>query len=319
MSWMISREMMVACASSPSSQALVAAYSADTCSDGAPSAQLSVMPTRRRFYVKDKMMGYSHRSLCGLTCPRLTVTRGRALLRSYLADFHARIFRRPERAQVSPAAAPASGKSLPGLLARFDRATSSWRTPQSSLLAGSMLFSATWPRSGSMRNGACYRRPMLARRTSGNGCGLWPTPSATDGQRGGTITPQMTGQSLPQMINTPEKWPTPTSRDYRSPNAKPYADRGGGKKGEQLPNFVGGQLNPDWVEWLMNWPIGWSSIGSLTTIRPHDWSIEPPDVPRVATGIPARVDRLKALGNGQVPQCAAEAWRLLHKRLTEDR
>jgi len=27
--------------------------------------------------------------------------------------------------------------------------------------------------------------------------------------------------------------------------------------------------------------------------------------------VASRVDRLKAIGNGQVPQCAAEAWRLL--------
>ena len=33
--------------------------------------------------------------------------------------------------------------------------------------------------------------------------------------------------------------------------------------------------------------------------------------PRVAHGVAARVDRLKAIGNGQVPQCAAEAWRIL--------
>ena len=33
--------------------------------------------------------------------------------------------------------------------------------------------------------------------------------------------------------------------------------------------------------------------------------------PRVENGVIARVDRLKAIGNGQVPQCAAEAWRLL--------
>jgi len=44
---------------------------------------------------------------------------------------------------------------------------------------------------------------------------------------------------------------------------------------------------------------------------------EPADVPRVATGIAARVDRLKCIGNGQVPACAAEAWRQLHKRLME--
>jgi hypothetical protein len=34
-------------------------------------------------------------------------------------------------------------------------------------------------------------------------------------------------------------------------------------------------------------------------------------VMRVADGVAARVDRLKALGNGQVPACAAAAWRLL--------
>jgi hypothetical protein len=28
-----------------------------------------------------------------------------------------------------------------------------------------------------------------------------------------------------------------------------------------------------------------------------------------------RVDRLKAIGNGQVPLCAATAWRLLNERL----
>ena len=38
-------------------------------------------------------------------------------------------------------------------------------------------------------------------------------------------------------------------------------------------------------------------------------------VPRVVHGVAARVDRLKAIGNGQVPQCAAEAWRILHERL----
>jgi hypothetical protein len=29
----------------------------------------------------------------------------------------------------------------------------------------------------------------------------------------------------------------------------------------------------------------------------------------------ARLDRLKAIGNGQVPLCAATAWRLLKERL----
>lgn len=42
-----------------------------------------------------------------------------------------------------------------------------------------------------------------------------------------------------------------------------------------------------------------------------DWWAVEPDLGRVANGVAARVDRLKAIGNGQVPQCAAQAWRLL--------
>lgn len=42
------------------------------------------------------------------------------------------------------------------------------------------------------------------------------------------------------------------------------------------------------------------------------WKVEP-NVGRVADGVAARVDRLKAIGNGQVPLCAATAWKLLTK------
>ena len=40
------------------------------------------------------------------------------------------------------------------------------------------------------------------------------------------------------------------------------------------------------------------------------WQTEP-NVGRVADGVAARMDRLKAIGNGQVPLCAATAWELL--------
>jgi len=43
----------------------------------------------------------------------------------------------------------------------------------------------------------------------------------------------------------------------------------------------------------------------------HWWQTEP-NVGRVAHGVAHRVDRLKAIGNGQVPLCAATAWRLLN-------
>ena len=44
------------------------------------------------------------------------------------------------------------------------------------------------------------------------------------------------------------------------------------------------------------------------------WSVEP-DVGRVAHGVADRVDRLRALGNGQVPLVAAAAWTELMRRV----
>ena len=44
------------------------------------------------------------------------------------------------------------------------------------------------------------------------------------------------------------------------------------------------------------------------------WAVEP-RVGRVADGVAARVDRLKAIGNGQVPQVVAAVWRKLSESL----
>ena len=44
------------------------------------------------------------------------------------------------------------------------------------------------------------------------------------------------------------------------------------------------------------------------------WAAEP-NVGRVVDGLASRVDRLKAIGNGQVPLCAATAWNILSERI----
>jgi hypothetical protein len=44
------------------------------------------------------------------------------------------------------------------------------------------------------------------------------------------------------------------------------------------------------------------------------WEIEPP-LDRVADGISHRLERIKGLGNAQVPLCAATAWRILYERI----
>ena len=89
-------------------------------------------------------------------------------------------------------------------------------------------------------------------------------------------------------------------------NARPLSERIGG-----------GSLNPAWVEWLMNWPLGWTAMEPLSEDAMNDWSqpgwwdAEPADVPRTMPRGPDHVVRLSAIGNGQVPQCMALAWELL--------
>ena len=134
---------------------------------------------------------------------------------------------------------------------------------------------------------------MLGRRISGTGFGLWATPSATDGQRGGTITENMTGVSLAQMVNTPTRWPTPIASDSRGSSGRPAPGeqtqlvdavrfatplsrdwRSGkasqathDKNSRPLSEQIGGSLNPTWVEWLMGWPLGWTDLKPLATAK----------------------------------------------------
>ena len=58
---------------------------------------------------------------------------------------------------------------------------------------------------------------------------------------------------------------------------------------------------------------GWRPEGR-EAIKGDGWWGTEPDVGRVADGVASRVDRLKCLGNGQVPAVAATAFRLLRER-----
>lgn len=111
----------------------------------------------------------------------------------------------------------------------------------------------------------------------------WPTPTVQDGkgrdrhnQKNGGVTLSLLGEArmypTPTATNTkanhmrgadkgkerkPRTYlPTPCARDYRSPNTN-------GNMADQLPNVIGGQLNPMWVEWLMGWPLGWTDLQPL--------------------------------------------------------
>lgn len=139
---------------------------------------------------------------------------------------------------------------------------------------------------------------------------MWITPSASDSTRGGKITNKMTGSSLAKQINTSERWPTPTAtlsskggritlrkgreggtlieavsaRTWPTPVAsmakgsspaaltrKCGADRSNDRLDHAVMASDGGQLNPEWVEWLMGWPIGWTELKPLAMDRFREW------------------------------------------------
>ena len=130
-----------------------------------------------------------------------------------------------------------------------------------------------------------------------------PTPHgfSEDGRSNGP-----SGNELGRAVN--RLLPTPTTQDAKNNGGPSQRER----NTPPLNAVAGGSLNPAWVAWLMGWPVNWESLEPLATMDGMgDWSEEPNGVPRVAKGVPDRVNRLKALGNGQVPQCVAAAWRVL--------
>jgi hypothetical protein len=241
------------------SRALVAAYSEATCSDGEQFAQLNGNPTQLAYLPPDKMTAFSRLSRFGMTFAPLTDDSGEALLMSYRAGFHARILALPEEGQASTAHDPASGLKWHASLAKFDPATSSWRTVQPSLLGDLGESSVIWPRSGMTAGGRCWAQPMLARRTSVNESGLWPTPTVCGNynRKGASAT---SGDGLATAVRM---WPTPRCFMHKDSTT----DRGKSNLGE----VVGGSLNPPWVEWLMGWPLGWTDLKPLETGRFQAW------------------------------------------------
>ena len=83
---------------------------------------------------------------------------------------------------------------------------------------------------------------------------------------------------------------------------------------DQRKNFLGNSESTGFTPCFKGQRQGESWRASIGTSQ--WWEIEPP-VGRVANGMVDRVDRLKAIGNGQVPLCAATAWNILNPRQTE--
>ena len=388
--WIISNALMKACENLHCSQALVEESSEDTCWDGEQSAQLSGNHTQLAYLPPDKMTAFSRLSRFGMTFKPLTESRGAELLTLYLAASLARTYPQQAKEQELKEADQECGNTWQELSVKYDLDSHSWRTHLCLWDEALQWSSVTLPKWGMTVSGVLFQHPTAERPINGTGSGLWPTPTAHNAKE----------------TNAPSE----TLRNEAT-----------------LASRVGGHLNPDWVELLMGWPKGWSSLQPIDRSEFNDWhqgfsgqnmrvrsDIQPPNnaerqtsgckaisgaevlqpevrkhkesseakklpvasqeisegcvrgvrlcketrcsplrsgsdqqqpdqspnivqplprllarygkeawkdgrwedaVSRVAKDVAARVDRLKAIGNGQVPICAARAFQILAKEL----
>jgi hypothetical protein len=101
-------------------------------------------------------------------------------------------------------------------------------------------------------------------KTSGDGLATfvakWPTPTKSDGTGGPGCSGRMGGANLRTAVKT---YPTPTRQDAKNNGSPSQQER----NTKPLNAEVGGPLNPEWVEWLMGWPIGHTELASSETAK----------------------------------------------------
>lgn len=162
------------------------------------------------------------RLLSGVTSRPSTARRGVALWISSWAG-------RPAKTSVSPESEPGSkGPAAPFSVtssewfARLSPDGCSWKTSEDcSLLPGilSDSSSVSWPVSGSMRSGRCFRRPRVALRTGESGSSSWPTAQSRDG-KGASDQVQDRGTRGAPLNEIAKLWPTSTARDSRGSGSR---------------------------------------------------------------------------------------------------
>jgi hypothetical protein len=145
------------------------------------------------------------------------------------------------------------------------------KTYQPSLTGDLTEFSGKLPKAGLMRNGKLFQRQAWERRTKGNGFSLLPTPKAQDMKHSpsNALNNQANGYQmhLPHAVGL---LPTPKAMDgdRGSVGTITRFNNATGRKAlksaignlQPDPNQVKGQLNPEFVEWMQGYPLGWTDI-----------------------------------------------------------
>jgi hypothetical protein len=226
------------------SQALVAEYLVDTCSDGEPSAPLSGNPIQQAYCAPDKMTAFSRLSRFGMTFKPLTANRGEELLTLYREGFHAKTLVQQDEAQELTESAAVCGEKWRASFTKYDPDSRSWKTHQCSLVEDLESFLETWPQWGLMRDGECWEQMQLGLVTIEKEFGYWPTPTATDWNATGKLE-----------------------------TLKRQGDKNGAGHQNKPPYQYARKFNMKMPlaaqEILMKWPLGWTDLKPLEMDKSH--------------------------------------------------
>ncbi|MCM0760486.1 hypothetical protein M7775_18185 [Sporomusa sphaeroides DSM 2875] len=171
------------------------------------------------------------------------------------------------------------------------------------ILAHSQQFEYCQRHSGDFQRGRERQAQQIRAGSSSSTKLMWPTPCASNFK-----TPCEHGQGGRNLQTEVKLWATPSAQDCQG-------SHGGGQHSSLRTDIYNvkkktgetGQLNPDWVECLMNFPIGWTNPECENPIEWPGWpafrgqkqyTYEPP---RIATSNKYREKRIKACGNAVLP------------------
>lgn len=231
------------------SQALVAEFSEANSSVGELSAPSNGTPTHGMFWSPGKTTDASTPSRSGMMFRPLTDTHGEAVLMSCLEASLVRTSAPQAREPESKESEVECGNTWHELSVRFDPASSSWKTHQCLWEEVLPWSSVTLPKWGLMCDGVLWERTTAALHTEETESGLWATPSARDWK------------------DTPGMARTAINADGTLRNREDQLAR----QVYAAENATGGRVNPDWIEWLMGWPISWTESAALATGKFQQW------------------------------------------------
>lgn len=186
-----------------------------------------------------------------------------------------------------------SGPMSSGSSGRQELLWPSSRTSMGTFDGECLKCSRTLPNWGSMRSGACSLRPKPEPLTAESGSSSWPTAVVGDSRssaRHTTTTGVMKDGTT--LTDAMRQWPTPNAcliNDSESPESfrgraakwkeekgfhnsapltivsKEHSPQAPKETGAESRKGSGPRLNPNFVEWLMGFPDGWTVCGHSET------------------------------------------------------